>query len=139
MIALARKNAAAYGLTDRVTYVKGDARKMPFDDRRFDAVFSNGSLHEWAHPVDILSEIGRVLKPGGRYVISDLKRDMNSLMKWFLWINTQPRAMRSGLVTSINASYVLPEIKGVLARTSLPGWQAHQNILGIVVSGQKPA
>lgn len=55
--------------------------------------------------------------------------------------NTQAydQMMRSGLVTSINASYVLPEIKEVLARTSLPGWQARQNLLGLVISGQKPA
>lgn len=137
MIRLARQNAAAYSLTDRATYVKGDARKMPFDDRHFDAVFSNGSLHEWAQPVEILSEIGRVLKPGGRYVVSDLRRDMNPLMKWFLWINTRPRAMRSGLVSSINASYVLSEIMGLLAKTSLSGWQARQNVLGLVISGQK--
>jgi ubiquinone/menaquinone biosynthesis C-methylase UbiE len=138
MIGLAQKNATTYGLTDRVNYVKGDARKMPFDDNHFDAAFSNGSLHEWAHPTEILSEIGRVLKPGGRYVISDLRRDMNPLMKWFLWINTQPREMRSGLVSSINASYVLPEIKDLLAKTSLPGWQASRNFLGIVISGRKP-
>jgi ubiquinone/menaquinone biosynthesis C-methylase UbiE len=139
MIALAQKNATEYGLTDRVNYVKGDARKMPFDNDHFDAVFSNGSLHEWAHPVEILSEIGRVLKPGGRYVISDLRRDMNPLMKWFLWIMTKPRAMRSGLVSSINASYILPEAEGLLAKTSLRGWHASKNFLGIVISGQKPA
>jgi len=79
-----------------------------------------------------------VLKPGGRYVISDLRRDMNPLMKWFLWLNTQPKVMRSGLISSINASYVLPEAKDLLAKTSLPGWQASQNLLGIVISGQKP-
>jgi ubiquinone/menaquinone biosynthesis C-methylase UbiE len=138
MIGLAQRNATAYGLTDRVNYVKGDARKMPFDDKHFDAAFSNGSLHEWAHPMEILNEIGRVLKPGGRYVISDLRRDMNPLMKWFLWINTQPKEMRSGLVSSINASYILPEAKDLLAKTSLPGWQASKNFLGIVISGQKP-
>lgn len=139
MIALACKNAAAYGMTARVGYVKGDARKMPFDNDYFDGVFSNGSLHEWAHPVEILSEVGRVLKPGGRYVVSDLRRDMNLLMKWFLWINTKPKAMRSGLLSSINASYVLSEAKDLLAKTSLPGWQVSQNFLGIVISGQKPA
>jgi ubiquinone/menaquinone biosynthesis C-methylase UbiE len=138
MISLAQRNATAYGLTDRVNYVKGDARKMPFDDKHFDAVFSNGSLHEWAHPMEILNEMGRVLKPGGRYVISDLRRDMNPLMKWFLWIMTRPKEMRSGLVSSINASYTLPEVKDLLAKTSLPGWQAGKNFLGIVISGQKP-
>ena len=139
MIAIARRNAKEYGLTDRVEYVKGDACKMPFEDAYFDAVFSNGSLHEWAHPEDILNEIARVLKPGGKYCVSDLRRDMNPLVKWFLWLMTQPKSMRSGLITSIKASYILPEIEAILSKTRLQGWQARKNVLGIVISGQKPA
>jgi len=137
MIAIAQRNAAEYGLTDRVKYVRGDARKMPFENEYFDAVFSNGSLHEWAQPVEILNEIARVLKPGGKYLISDLRRDMNPLMKWFLWIMTRPREMRSGLVSSINASYTLGEAQTLLFKTKLQGWQAKKNFLGIVISGQK--
>ena len=69
MIFIARRNAADYGLTHRVEYLNGDARKMPFEDDHFDAVFSNGSLHEWARPEEILNEIARVVKPGGKYFI----------------------------------------------------------------------
>ena len=138
MIGVAQRNATEYRLIDRVNYVKGDAQRMPFDNEHFDAVFSNGSLHEWAHPVEILDEIWRVLKQGGKYLISDLRRDMNPLMKWFLWIMTQPKEMRSGLVSSINASYRLPEVEHLLSETSLQGWHARKNVLGIVISGQKP-
>jgi len=45
MIAIAERNAGEYGLTERVEYLRGDARRMPFEDEYFDAVFSNGSLH----------------------------------------------------------------------------------------------
>jgi ubiquinone/menaquinone biosynthesis C-methylase UbiE len=138
MIAIAQRNAAEYGLSDRVNYVNGDARKMPLEDEYFDAVFSNGSLHEWAQPVEILNEIARVLKPGGRYLVSDLRRDMNPLMKWFLWVMTHPRQMRSGLVSSIDASYTLPEAESLLRQTRLHDWQIKKNLLGIVISGRKP-
>ena len=57
MIALARKNATEYGLSERAEYYHGDAAKMPFEDGHFDAVFTNGSLHEWAHPDNIFNEI----------------------------------------------------------------------------------
>jgi len=137
MIAIAQRNAAEYGLTDRVKYVRGDARKMPFENKYFNAVFSNGSFHEWAQPVEILNEIARVLKPGGKYLISDLRRDMNPFVKWFLWIMTRPKEMRSGLVSSINASYTLAEAETLLLKTKLQGWQAKKNFLGIVISGQK--
>jgi ubiquinone/menaquinone biosynthesis C-methylase UbiE len=139
MISVAKKNAAEYGLTGRAEYVKGDAQRMPFKDGYFDAVFTNGSLHEWAHPEEILNEIARVLKPGGRYFISDMRRDMNILAKWFLLLICQPKNMRSGLISSINSSYVFSEIKIMLPKTRLQGWQAKKNFLGIVITGQKPA
>jgi ubiquinone/menaquinone biosynthesis C-methylase UbiE len=139
MIAIAERNAREYGLTDRVKYVKGDARKMPFESEYFDAVFSNGSLHEWANPEEILNEIARVLKPGGRYCVSDLRRDMNPLIKWFLWFMTRPKEIRPGLITSINASYIIGEAEALLAKTKLQGWHVSENPLGLVISGQKPA
>jgi ubiquinone/menaquinone biosynthesis C-methylase UbiE len=137
MLALARKNAAEYGLSDRVKYIAGDARKMPFEDGHFDAVFTNGSLHEWAHPEEILNEIMRVLKPGGKYVISDLRRDIIAPIKWFLWMMTGPKEMHHGLITSLNASYTLPEVETMLSRTNLQGCRVSKNPLGIVISGKK--
>jgi ubiquinone/menaquinone biosynthesis C-methylase UbiE len=138
MITLARKNAAEYGLSGRVEFYQGDAQKMPFEDNHFDAVFTNGSLHEWAHPENIFNEIARVIKPGGRFIISDLRRDIIVPIKWFLWLTVKPSGMRPGLLTSINATYVLPEIEAMLAKTNLQGWNAKKNILGIVITGQKP-
>jgi ubiquinone/menaquinone biosynthesis C-methylase UbiE len=139
MIAVAKKNAAEYGLTGRAEYVKGDAQRMPFKDGYFDAVFTNGSLHEWAYPEEILNEIARVLKPGGRYFISDMRRDMSILAKWFLLLMCKPKNMRPGLISSINASYTLREIENIVTQTRLQGWQAKKNFLGIVITGQKPA
>ena len=139
MIAIAERNAKEYGLAERVRYIKGDARRCHLISEYFDAVFSNGSLHEWANPEEILNEIARVLKPGGRYCVSDLRRDMNPLIKWFLWFMTRPKEIRPGLITSINASYVIGEAEALLARTKLQGWHVSKNPLGLVVSGQKPA
>ena len=135
MIAIAERNAAEYGLAERVEYVKGDAHKMPFENDYFDAVFSNGSLHEWEHPEGILDEIARVLKPGGRYCVSDLRRDMNPLMKWLMWLFTKPKEIRPGLITSINAAYTKDEIEAMLLRTQLQGWQVNKNTIGLVISG----
>lgn len=44
------------------------AEKLPFGDRKFDAVFSNAALH-WVRGQDaMLAQVFRVLKPGGRFV-----------------------------------------------------------------------
>ena len=137
MISIAQSNSAEYGFLDRVEYVKGDAQRMPFEDNYFDAIFSNGSLHEWVHPEDILNEIARVLKPKGKYYISDLRRDIDILAKRFLWLMCQPKNMRPGLITSINAAYLPTEIETMLPKTRLQGWHIKKNYLGIVITGQK--
>ena len=138
MLALARKNTIEYGFSHRAEYFKGDARKMPFKNEHFDAVFTNGSLHEWAYPEEIINEATRVLKPGGKYIITDLRRDMTLPLKWFLWMFTKPKEMRSGLITSVNAAYIPIEIHELLQRTNLQGWSISSNPFGIIISGQKP-
>ena len=137
MIKVAERNAGEYGLADRVKYIPGDAKEMPFDDNTFDGVFTNGSLHEWAEPERVLSEIYRVLKPGGRLSVSDLRRDMNPVMKWFMWLVTKPKEIRPGLISSINAAYTLKEIKSLLEDSNLKGCEVRQNIIGLVITGEK--
>ena len=138
MIAIAKRNAKEYGFLDKVEYYKGDAQKMPFEDGYFDAVFTNGSLHEWSHPEKIMDEIARVLKPSGRYCISDMRRDMSPLMKWLMYAMARPKEIRPGLISSINASYTIGEIEAMLLKTRLKGYRVAKNLLGIIISGQKP-
>lgn len=101
IIRVARKNAVEYRLRDKVTYVEGDAHRLPFDDNGFDSVFTNGSLHEWASPSGVFNEIHRVLKPGGNYFISDLRRDMSIFVRMFLGIVVRPKEIRPGLIKCI--------------------------------------
>jgi len=112
-------------------------KKMPFGDNVFDGVFTNGSLHEWAQPEKIFNEVHRVLKPGGIYCISDLRRDMNLLVKWFMRIVTKPKEIRPGLISSINASYTTEEIESILGESNLKGYKVSKVIMGLVIKGAK--
>jgi len=137
MIKLAEKNAAEYGLSNRVEYVQSSGEKMPFEDSTFDAVFTNGSLHEWSEPNKTFDEIWRVMKPGGRVFISDLRRDMSFLVRWFLWINTRPKEIRPGLITSINAAYTPDELRALIKSSKLAEGNVSANPIGLKLTGVK--
>jgi glycosyltransferase involved in cell wall biosynthesis/ubiquinone/menaquinone biosynthesis C-methylase UbiE len=64
---LARENFRLRGLT--ATFLHYDAEKLPFDDNSFDIVYSNGVIHHIPDTRQVIREIYRVLKPGGRAII----------------------------------------------------------------------
>jgi ubiquinone/menaquinone biosynthesis C-methylase UbiE len=137
MISIAERNAIEYSLSDRVEYIHSSGDRMPFEDESFDAVFTNGSLHEWSKPKDTFNEIWRVLRTGGRVMISDLRRDMFFLVKWFLWINTKPKEIRPGFITSINASYTPDELRELIITTKLFNCKVSANPIGLKITGTK--
>jgi ubiquinone/menaquinone biosynthesis C-methylase UbiE len=137
MHALVKRNAQEYGLAARTEYHLGNCAQLPFDGEAFEAVFTNGSLHEWVKPQDALDEIWRVLKPGGRYFISDLRCDMHWLVRGFLWLTVQPSAMRGGLITSVGAAYTPEELRGLLAATRLKAGKVTANAIGVEIAGSK--
>lgn len=54
---------------ERVAYVRGDARNLPFDDGTFDAVCCYAALYLVPEPLAIVNELIRVLAPGGRIAL----------------------------------------------------------------------
>jgi len=70
------ENAQCEGVLNRVEVTTGDMRKMPFPDSCFDVVVSNVAIHnvyDRAGRERTMSEIARVLRPGGRVVIHDIR------------------------------------------------------------------
>lgn len=75
MIERARANALRSAVADGggLAFVVGDVAALPFDDASFEAVVSTFSMHHWSDRAAGLEEIARVLAPGGRALIWDLK------------------------------------------------------------------
>jgi ubiquinone/menaquinone biosynthesis C-methylase UbiE len=131
MIKTAQKNAREYGLDGRCRYVEGNAMHMPFEDGRFDAVISSGSLHEWEDPVRIMNEAYRVLKHGGKLFISDLKRNIAPPARFFMWMLIKPRSIISGFNSSLAAAYTAEEIGRIVRDTLFEKVTVESNPFGL--------
>ena len=70
MIEAACMNAKEAGITN-IKFIFGDIQNLPFEDSTFDAVMSNCVINHAKDKNKVYREIMRVLKNGGRFVVSD--------------------------------------------------------------------
>jgi ArsR family transcriptional regulator len=71
---LARAKAlAARKKVSNITWKKGELEQLPIEDGSIDVALLSQALHHAAEPAAALSEAARVLKPGGRLLILDLR------------------------------------------------------------------
>lgn len=75
----AARAAEAAGLGDRVVFRVGDAQDLPVEDATFDVVLCECSLCIFPDKPTALTEIRRVLRPGGRVAIADVVADHDRL------------------------------------------------------------
>ena len=135
---IAIKNAKEYGLEDRVKCLISDATKgFPFKNDFFDAVITSGSFHEWQKPIETINEINRVLKKEGKFFIEDLKRDINPFIKFLMKSFTKQKAMKNGLISSINAAYLKSEINIIFNNSKLENFNVKESPFGLTITGEK--
>ena len=79
MVALVRRRVARYG-PDRVTLLVASATSIPAPDASFEAVFDVGIIHHVPDWRAAVGEVGRVLRPGGRFFFEEVTS--HALGRW---------------------------------------------------------
>jgi arsenite methyltransferase len=97
MLALARSNQAKAGVAN-VEFLKGEIESIPLPDNSVDVVISNCVINLSSDKDRVLREAYRVLKPGGRFAVSDVivrgdvPREVREHM--FLWVGCIAGALK---------------------------------------------
>ena len=74
-VEIARERARRESVS--VDFQHGNASAMPFDDATFDLTICRAAFKNFSEPGRALNEMWRVLKPGGRAIIVDLRKDVS--------------------------------------------------------------
>lgn len=83
MLALAKLKVKPAGADKFVAFEQGSAHKLPFQDSSITGIVSGFAMRNVFHFLDeVLLEMYRVLKPGGRFAILELSQPQNPILKY---------------------------------------------------------
>jgi ubiquinone/menaquinone biosynthesis C-methylase UbiE len=123
MLEAAREAIRQASLQRRVRVRRANARRIPFRRGCFDLVISNSLLHHLPDPVPAFDEMARVLAPGGRVFIRDLRRPGPSLISAHIRRHGRhyKGKMRRLFADSVHAAFKVAEIRELLEASRLKG------------------
>ena len=81
MLEVGKKKIATQNLSDKIEMVVGDSENIPFPDNYFDRVSVAFGLRNMTHKDQALSEMRRVLKPGGKLLVLEFSKVASPLQK----------------------------------------------------------
>ena len=117
--------AVADNASPRVGYVRGDARRLPFADGSFDAVCCYAALYLVPEPFTVLSELLRVLGPGGRLAVMtsyrgglEPLRTAQTVVGWTTWLRMFDRNDITGVLRSAGLVDIEQRVTGLAQAVS---------------------
>ena len=136
MLELARSNAAEAGATN-IEFVKGYLEDMPLADGSVDVVISNCVINLAADKSRVVREAARVLRPGGRFAVSDVIADDN--------MNEATRTDMQAWTGCVAGALTRPEFETVLENAGFAEIEitethrVHRHAASAIVRARKPS
>ncbi len=140
-VEIARRNAVEEKTP--VDFQLGDAAHTSFADDTFDFILCRAAFKNFSEPVQAIREMYRVLKPGGRALIIDLRRDASRTsinefvdqmgLSWASTISTK-LTFRFML---LKRAYVRSEIEAFVAQTEFHEAEIDVNPMGLEINLRK--
>jgi ubiquinone/menaquinone biosynthesis C-methylase UbiE len=137
-VQIASSNAIEAGISAQ--FVHGDAASMPFQNQQFDYVVCRAAFKNFSRPLAALNEMYRVLKPGGRALIIDMRRDAprESMRQAANEMKLGPLNREIVYLTFrfmlLRRAYTKAEFEQMFARTGFCTVQIHEGPIGLEIS-----
>jgi len=134
-VEIARKNAAETGVP--AEFRRGNASEMPFAANSFDLLACTAAFKNFSAPQKAIQEMHRVLRPGGRGVIVDLRRDvpMAEIKRYFSNLDLSPInrwfTVNSFRFMLIKRAYTKQEMEQMLAPVGFQSFEVRTNDIGM--------
>lgn len=142
-VEIARGNAAKAGV--RIDFERGNASNMPFPVDTFDFIVCCAAFKNFTEPERALEEMHRVLKPGGKALIVDLRKDtpMETINQA---VNTTNVNAVNRVITELTFRFMLLKraytrsgFEQLIARTPFRDFQIQENLIALEVLLKKAA
>jgi ubiquinone/menaquinone biosynthesis C-methylase UbiE len=117
----------------------GSGTALPFQDNTLDMVISFFCLHHISEPGIFLSEVDRVLKDNGKFLLIDFKRNIPAVLFglmiffWKLAFIFSPG--KNGLKESIDSAWTSLEIRESMSGQGLTRFQIHETRTELILTG----
>jgi ubiquinone/menaquinone biosynthesis C-methylase UbiE len=141
-VELANENAKKAGV--QVEFHHGNASAMPFDQGSFDLIVCRAAFKNFSEPVCAIEEMHRVLKPGGKAIILDLRPDATpediaaavALMKLNWWNSLVTKLTFKHML--LKRAYSKESFREMAAQTSFKTCTFREESIGLEVGLAKP-
>jgi len=124
MVRMATKKNKDRVAAGTAEFVQGEASQLPWEDSRFSVAITMGSIIAFPKPLEALKEMYRVLRPGGRAVVSieynaeDKLDHTKEVQRWGMWLWTEDEVramMKEAGFSEISITYAKGQMMMVRA------------------------